>query len=121
MHTPHAIHSPSPSPAGALARTRVQTLPSAQFANRAEWLRQRKAALRAGFGYCAGGEKLAVIATALGVDDGTASRMMNVADRTDFVTERHLSRLDGTEFASVAEAVRAVKLGVAGAPVARAA
>ena len=104
-----------------LARTRVQYAEPAQFANHAEWLRARKAALRSGLRYrSAGGEKLCVIATAMGVSDAKASRMLNPDDRTDDVTETHLMRLDFAGFAHVAEAVRGVKLGI-GAPVARAA
>ena len=95
-----------------LAYARVQRSEPAQFANHTEWLRARKAALRAGFRYrSAGGEKLSVIATAMGVSDAKASRMLNPDDRTDDVTETHLMRLNFAGFAAVADAVRSISIG----------
>lgn len=85
--------------------------------------------LRQAFRYrSAGGEKLAVIATAMGEDDGTASRLLDPNDRTKRLTDDHLRHLDRCGFAHVAAAVRSVriedvasKLGVAGLATKRAA
>lgn len=118
-HASYGASAPARSHVRPLARTRAHVSPSAQFPSVSEWLRARKAALRQGFRFRAGGEKLAVIALALGVDDAKASRLLSDAHEV-YVTDAMLARLDGTEWAHVAEAVRAVKLGI-GAPEARAA
>ena len=110
-HAAQHANRPALSLAKPLAYARVQRSEPAQFANRSEWLAQRKAALRAGFGFRCGGTKLLGIALALKVDEAKASRLLN-DDHDVHITEKLLARLDGTEFAHVAAAVRAVRLGL---------
>ena len=114
----HATHHSSPRPSSPLrlvSGTGAQSYPAAQFANRRAWLRAAKSALRLAFqSRSAGGEKLAVIASALGVNDAKASRVLSDAYPDWISDDVHLARLEVFGFAHVAEAVRAVKLGVAG-------
>lgn len=93
-------------------RRDVQAFPDVQLRDPRECLRARKRAAREAFGYRSGGEPLKVIADAFGVSKTRAGELLNDAYPDD-ITETYLVRLPA-KFAHVAEAVRAVKLGVAG-------
>jgi hypothetical protein len=110
-HTSDGASRPWRSPVLRFPQTRAQAAHGVQLRDESEWLRARKSAARLAFGFRAGGAPLKQIAGALCVTQKRASELLDL-DSNRKLSDEYVDRLDGTEFAHVAAAVRAVRLGL---------